>query len=213
MKKVAIVLSGCGFQDGTEITECVAFLVKFSEKNVSYDAFSVDKNFSPVPSDKNGSSRNCLAESFRIYRKPVRNIAELKVEEFDGLAFPGGFGVALHLCDWAEKGAQCDVHPQVKKVIESFHNQHKPILAVCIAPALIARVLGKKGVSVTIGNNEEVAQQIQVTGAEHIRCDVDDFVTDRENKIITSPAYMQEALPHQVFKGIGKAISEFIEMA
>ncbi|MEZ4872936.1 MAG: hypothetical protein R2827_12020 [Bdellovibrionales bacterium] len=111
------------------------------------------------------------------------------------------------------KGANCTVHPVVEKIIREFHDQSKPIAAFCIAPALIARVLGSNEVELTVGNDPEVSAQINKTGAQHIECAVDDYVTDRMNKVITSPAYMYEAQPFEVFTGIKQAISEFVEMA
>lgn len=105
------------------------------------------------------------------------------------------------------------MNPEVEKTIKAFYSQSKPIGAICIAPALIARVLGEHGVTVTIGNDKETAQEIGKTGAQHVECAVDDYVTDRERKVITTPAYMYDAKPNQVFTGVRKAIKELVEMA
>jgi enhancing lycopene biosynthesis protein 2 len=98
-------------------------------------------------------------------------------------------------------------------VIKEFHLAEKPIGAFCIAPALIARVLGNEGISVTIGDDVSTAKEIEKTGAQHVTCAVDDYITDREHKIVTSPAYMYDAKPHQVFNGIRRAIHELVEMS
>ena len=157
--------------------------------------------------------RNIMVESSRISRGQVEDLSKLNPDDFDGIAFPGGFGAALHLCNFAEKGAGSTVNPEVEKIVKSFHDQSKPIAAFCIAPALIARILGEDNVAVTIGNDEGTAGEINKTGAQHVECKVDDYVPDRENKVITSPAYMYDAKPFEVYTGIRKAVREFVEMS
>ena len=98
--------------------------------------------------------------------------------------------------------------------MDSFHAAGKPIGAICIAPTLVAKVLGPQGVTVTIGNDTETAQEVEKTGAHHATCEVTDFVTDRQEKIVTTPAYMyDEAKPSDVFKGIRGLVGEVAEMA
>lgn len=216
MKRIAVVLSGCGFQDGTEITEAVSSLIALSELNVDYEVFAPNTELS-AKNHLNGESlgqRNVMAESARISRGDCKDISELKADNFDGILFPGGFGAALNLSNWAQKGSGCEVNSEVQTLIESFHSDSKPIGALCIAPAVIAKVLGKYSVALTIGNDSETAAEIEKTGASHIECAVTDFVTDRENKVVTSPAYMYgEAKPFEVYTGVRKAIHEFVEMA
>ena len=216
MKRIAVVLSGCGFQDGTEITEAVSGLITLSELGVQYEIFAPDIDFT-AKNHLNGESlesRSVMAESARISRGDCKPLTDLKAENFDGILFPGGFGAALNLSNWAEKGAQCEIDKNVKHLLESFHADSKPIAALCIAPAVVAKVLGTHGVAVTIGQDKETAAEIEKTGASHVECAVTDFVTDRENKVITTPAYMyHDAKPHEVYAGVRKAILEFIEMS
>lgn len=214
-KSFAVVLSGCGFKDGAEITESVSTLICLSEAGIHYEVFAPDL---AAPStdhltNEHKEPRNILHEAARIARGKVRNLKELKASNFDAVVFPGGFGAALHLCNWAQAGASCKVHPEAERVLKEFHAAEKPIGGICIAPALIARVLGKNKVTVTIGDDRETADEIKKTGAYHENCAVDDYVTDRENKVVTTPAYMYEAEPFQVFTGIRKALRELAEMA
>lgn len=216
MKRFAVVLSGCGHKDGAEITESVSTLINLSELGITYNCYAPDMEADAVnhSTDKPSGKRNVLEESSRIARGDIKPLKELVTENYDAVIFPGGFGAALHLCSWAKNGSNCEVHPEAKRVVESFHEQSKPIGAFCIAPTLIAKVLGDSEVTLTIGNAADVASEIEKTGAHHVDCAVDDFVTDRENKVVTSPAYMYgEAKPHEVFKGIRKAIHELSEMA
>jgi enhancing lycopene biosynthesis protein 2 len=216
-KCVAVILSGCGHRDGSEITEAVSTLIGLSEAGATYKIFAPEMEFSVVdPQTGNATSerRQVIGEATRIARRQVQPLSELKAVDFEALALPGGFGAAVNLCSWAIDGAKCAVHPEVERVLQEFYKAEKPIAAVCIAPALVARVLGSHGITVTIGNDVATANEISKTGALHENCAVDDFVSDREHRIITAPAYMyDDANPFQVFSGIRKAIRELVEMA
>lgn len=158
--------------------------------------------------------RNMMLEAARITRSQIKDILELKATDFDGLAFPGGYGAALHLCNWASKGSACEVHPEVSRVIRDFYKSSLPIAAICIAPVLVAKVLGSEGITVTLGNDPETMQEVRKTGAHVEECPVEDYISDRNHKIITTPAYMYDkATPAQVFTGIQGLAHELLEMA
>lgn len=217
MKKVAVILSGCGHKDGAEITEAVSTLIALSEAGAHYEVFAPNTNFTvtdPISSQATGEQRNLMKEAARISRGQIHDLKNLKASAFDAIALPGGFGVALHLCSWAQKGAACSVHPEAERVLNEFYKEKKPIAAICIAPALVARVLGRHGVTLTIGEDKETAAEIKKTGALHENCAVNDFITDREHRVISTPAYMYgQAKPFEVFVGVRKAIRELVEMA
>ena len=217
MKKIAMVLSGCGHLDGSEITESVSLLIALSQAGAEVICFAPDIEISVTDHmNRQGTpeKRYLLKEAARIARGKIHKLSELHAKNFDALAFPGGFGAAKNLCSWAEKGANCEVETDVKRVIIEFHSESKPIGAVCIAPVLLARVLGNKKITVTIGQDKETAAEIEKTGALHEACPVDDYISDREHKIVTTPAYMYgDAKPHEVFKGIFGLAHELVEWA
>ncbi|MFK8139235.1 MAG: isoprenoid biosynthesis glyoxalase ElbB [Bdellovibrionales bacterium] len=215
-RNIAVVLSGCGYLDGAEVTEAVSSLVALSKEGAKYQVFAPDIDLKEVnhqTSEETGQTRNVLLESARISRGNVENISKLNVDKFDALVLPGGFGAAKNLSDFASKGYKASVNESLSKCMKIFFEQSKPIAAFCISPAIVGLVLGNDEIAVTIGSDLSTSKEIEKTGAEHIVCDVTDFVTDREHKIITSPAYMYDAKPHEVFIGIEKAIRELIEMA
>lgn len=217
MKKIAVVLSGCGYLDGSEITEAVSLLIALGEAGAEVTCFAPSIELTTVDhlaAKETSEKREVLKESARIARGKVKDLKDLVTKEFDGLAFPGGFGAAKNLCDWASKGSQCEVHPEVRRVITEFHAESKPIGAICIAPVLLAKVLGDKNITVTIGDDPGTAAEIRKTGAQHEDCPVDDYITDREGKIVTTPAYMyDDAKPHEIFKGIFGLAHELVEWA
>jgi enhancing lycopene biosynthesis protein 2 len=216
MKKVAVVLSGCGFLDGSEITEAVSTLISLSELGVEAKCFALSEEVPAVDHASKSSlpARNMLSESSRIARGNAVDLKSLRESDFDAVVFPGGFGAAKNLSDWATAGVKAKVHPEVKRVITEFHKAAKPIGAICIAPTLVAKVLGSKGVEVTIGNDIETAAEIEKTGAVHVQCAVTDYVSDRDHKVLTTPAYMfHEAKPFEIFTGIRNMLRELVEMA
>lgn len=215
-KKIAIILSGCGNKDGAEITEAVSLIVNLSAAGAEMKFFAPNTEFTPqnfLTNEPLEQKRNIMIEAARISRSQMNDLAHLNADDFDGMAFPGGFGAALHLSNWGEAKAKCKVHPLVEKAILAFYKQSKPIAAICIAPTLVAKVLGPNGVTVTLGSDPEDAKEIEKTGAQHVDCPVTDYITDREHKVITTPAYMHKAKPHEVFQGISGLVKEFIEMA
>ena len=143
MKNIAVVLSGCGFKDGAEITESLSTLINLSKNGASYQVFAPNVEFTSTDhfSDAAGETRNVMQESARISRGQVTDLKDLKASDFDAIVFPGGYGAALHLCTWATDGSNCKVNPDAERVINEFYDAGKPIGALCIAPALIAKVL------------------------------------------------------------------------
>ncbi len=217
MKKVAVILSGCGFLDGAEITEAISTLIAIGQNGASYEVFAPNKDVEEtnhLTQKPTGQKRNVLQEAARIARGEIQPLEQLKAKDFDALAFPGGFGAALHLCNFAEKGSGGQIDPQVARVVKEFADSQKPIAAICIAPAIMALALGKKGVNVTIGEDAGTASELEKTGAKHQNCAVEKYVVDHSNKVITTPAYMYgSARPHQIFAGVSGAIAELIKMA
>lgn len=216
MKKIAVILAGCGHLDGSEITEAVSLLIALHQAGAEVTCFAPDQEFTATNhlTNTDGKLRNVRVESARISRGEAKPLTELFAKDFDGLAFPGGFGAAKNLSNWAVKGSQCEVHPEVERFVLEFYNASKPIGAICIAPHLLAKVLGSRKVILTIGNDTETAKEIEKTGAHHEDCPVDDYITDRENKVVTTPAYMySNAKPHEVFKGISAMANELVEWA
>lgn len=61
--------------------------------------------------------RNTLVEAARIARGQVKDIVELKGDDYQAILLPGGFGVAKNLSDYAVNGASFNVHAEVERVL------------------------------------------------------------------------------------------------
>ncbi len=217
MKNIAVILSGCGFLDGSEITEAISTLVAIGHGGAASRCFAPNRDVpetNHLTQQPTGHTRNVLREAARIARGDIHPLEELNVRDFDALALPGGYGAALHLCDFAQKGSGGTIDPEVLRIVKAFHEAHKPIAAICIAPALMALAFGTQGINVTIGDDQGTASEIEKTGARHTNCAVEKFVVDSDKKVITTPAYMYgTAKPHQIFEGVSGAIDALLKMA
>lgn len=215
-KKVAVVLCGSGRSDGSEITEAVSTIVHLSRHGAAYKCFAPDSPQAEVINHATGKpmpgtqTRNMMVEAARISRGEISPLTSLFAAEFDMVVFPGGNGLAKNLCDFATRGSECSVIPDVERVIREFHGAKKGIGLICIAPVLAARVLGARmngpGCKVTIGTSDEVAGKIAEMGSTNVPKGVSEAYVDDKNRVYSTPAYMCDAKPHEVFEGIGRLI-------
>lgn len=216
-KKIGVILSGCGVYDGSEIHEAVLTLLAIDRNGAEAICMAPDMELVEVDhlaGQPTGAKRNVLVESARIARGKITDIAKIKAADLDAIIFPGGFGAAKNLCDFASKGADASVNPEVARIIKEIVSAKKPIGAICIAPALIAAALGKEcAPEITIGNDAGTAAAINATGSVHLNCQVREFVVDKKNRIVTTPAYMLAGCISEAADGIEKAVKAVIEMA
>ncbi|RMD85371.1 MAG: isoprenoid biosynthesis protein ElbB [Candidatus Dadabacteria bacterium] len=216
-KKIAIVLSGCGVKDGSEIHESVLTLLHTVNAGATPLFYAPRGNQSIVVDHMTGDtvteSRTMIVEAARIARGEISFLEELTPSEADGVIFPGGFGAALNLSTFGKDGSGCTVNPEVEKVVMSFHSAGKPQGFICIAPAIAARVLGNKGVELTIGNDPSTASALESMGAKHINKTVTEIHVDQANKVVSTPAYMLARNIAEANEGIAKLVSAVLEMA
>lgn len=219
MPKVGVVLSGCGVNDGAEIHESVItmlFLDRAGAEMVlmapNIDQLHVINH--ATGKEIEGESRNVLVESARIARGEIKDIVDVTSEDIDALIFPGGFGVAKNLCDYAMAGADCSVNPDVFRLVSEVHSAEKPIGVICISPAMMGKVMEKMGekVSLTIGNDEQTANDLITMGAKHVTCPVQEIVVDKEKKVVSTPAYMLAGRISEAADGIEKLVKEVLNL-
>ena len=218
MAKVGVILSGCGVYDGSEIHEAVITLLALDRAGAEAVCMAPDIAQMHVVNHLTGEvaageSRNVLTEAARIARGNIVDIKEVTIADFDALILPGGFGAAKNLCDFAVKGPECTVNPDVARLLKATVQAKKPLGAVCIAPALLARVLGPDlAPSLTIGTDAGTAEAMQKMGASHVECPVKEAVVDREHKIVTSPAYMLAGRISEAADGIEETVRVLLSM-
>jgi enhancing lycopene biosynthesis protein 2 len=220
-KKIAVVLSGCGVFDGTEIHEAVLTLLAIEEEGALWHCFAPNIEQMHVINHSTGNveegeTRNVFVESARISRggEKISELDEYDPTDFDAIVFPGGFGGAKNLSDFAVRGGEAEVQASVTNAVRSTHAMGKPIGFICITPASVgALTLGGDGVELTIGNDPDTASAVVQCGAKHTDCPVENVVVDFENKVVSTPAYMLGPGVSDVRKGISNLVNEVLKLS
>lgn len=220
MKKIAVILSGCGNRDGSELQESLGLLLAIDRRGWEYQCFAPEGFFEVVPhidvvddEEEEGSivdieQRDIFVESARIARGNLKAIDEYSPADFDALALPGGMGAARNLSTYAFDGPNMTVIDSVADAILATHRAGKPILAMCIAPIVVAKMLGRQGVHLTLGTTDNPAAKTALSFGCHVEaCNPTEVCVDQENKVITTPAYMVATHISQIFDGADNMVS------
>ncbi|GAB6390048.1 isoprenoid biosynthesis glyoxalase ElbB [Stutzerimonas marianensis] len=215
-KKVAVILSGCGVYDGSEIYESVITLLRLDQRGATVQCFAPDRPQLHVidhrTGEETGESRNVLTEAARLARGQIKDLREADAADFDALIIPGGFGAAKNLSDFASKGAACQVQPDVLAVAQAFAKSGKPIGMMCIAPTMAAQIFGP-GVLCTLGHDDDpAAVAAREMGAMHKACEVSEIVEDTQRKLVTTPAYMLAQSISEAASGIYKLVDRVLDL-
>ena len=219
MARVAVCLSGCGFLDGAEIHEAVFTLLALDRAGAEILCCAPDKPQADVVDHRTNQprkdqKRNVLTESARIARGDIKPLSAVRAADIDALIFPGGFGAAKNLCTFAAHGPDCAVDADVENLVGDMMEMHKPIGVICIAPAMLARIVGRKKIKaqLTIGTDPGTAAAINRMGAEHCECPTTEMVVDTEHSIVSTPAYMTGKGPADVYAGIEKLVNQVLKL-
>lgn len=216
---IAVVLAGSGVYDGSEIHEAVLTLLALARKGVAVQCFAPNSPQHHVINhltgqEDTGATRNVLIESARIARGEIKDLREYDAADFDAIIFPGGFGVAKNLCTFALDGVDCWVNADVEAALKATHAAGKPIGALCIAPALIAKVLAPQasGLTLTLGAEGDAAQGITAMGATHQVATHGEVVIDESAKVVSTPCYMLDATIDQIADGADAAVAAVLAL-
>ena len=215
MKKIAVVLAGSGVFDGAEIHEATLTLYSIIKNGANYEIFApnIDQHhvINHITGEEMPEKRNVMIEAARIARGKITDLANFKASDFDALIFPGGFGAAKNLSTFAFEGADCKVNLDVEKSIRAMIEQKKPIGALCIAPVLLAKILGD--IKITIGQDKGTTDAVKAMGATHQDTTHGEVVIDKNYKIVTTPCYMLDANIGQIGEGANNVVKAILELA
>lgn len=219
MAKVAVALSGCGFLDGAELHESVVTLLALDRAGIPYQCVAPNIPQMHVVNHLTGEpvageTRQVLVESARIARGDIKDLATVKVADFDGAIFPGGFGAAKNYCDYAVKGDACQMHPKVEAFLVGMVQARKPVGVICISPVILARALKGRDYhpKLTVGTDSAAAKSIEGFGSRHVECPATDCVVDKDLRIVSTPAYMTAQSISEVYAGIERLVAEFSKL-
>ena len=218
MAKVGVMLAGCGAQDGAEIHESVITLLALDRAGAEVQIMAPDMDQFHVINHFNGDTmepaRNILVESSRIARGNIVPAATVSGDQFDALIFPGGTGMAKNIFDYAMTGPGCTVISDVERLAQEIIEASKPLGAICIAPVMVAKVLQNmgRGGKVTGGCDEQIIADIQSMGIETEQAGAGEIVVDEENKIVSTPAYVEAKSIKEAATGIEKLVAKVLQL-
>ena len=226
MKKIAIILSGCGNRDGSELQESLSLMLAIDRRGWQYQCFAPEGYFEvvphiDVPDDEDAEEgtvvdleqRDIFVESARIARGNLLPIEDYKPADYDALALPGGMGAARNLSSFAFDGPRMMVIDSVQDAILETYRAHKPVVAMCIAPMVLAKVLGRYEVELTLGpDNNQASGIAKGFGCRICACGPTDVCVDSEHKVITTPAYMAATRISEIFTGAENMVARLAEM-
>ena len=223
MKKIAIILSGCGNRDGSELQESLSLMLAIDRKGWQYQCFAPEGFFEVVPhidvkdEEEEGTvldmeQRDIFVESARVARGNLLSLEQYRPEDYDALALPGGMGAARNLSTFAFDGPRMEVIDGVADALLSTYRAHKPVCAMCIAPMVVAKVLGRYGVALTLGPASGAAYEVaKGMGCRVEACGPTDVCVDDEHKVLTTPAYMAASRISEIFDGAANMVERLAE--
>jgi len=211
--KVAVILSGCGVFDGSEIHESVITLLCLARAGMSYQCMAPNitqtKVINHFTREESAEMRNVLVEAARIARGDIIDLEHANPNDYCAAIFPGGFGAATNLSNFASTGSDCVVEPTVLHFAQAMASAKKPMGFICIAPHLIPKIYGT-AIELTVGTDQGTAQHINQMGGVHVDCGVNEIVVDETHHVVSTPAYMLAQNPAQVASGIEKLVDEIL---
>lgn len=213
-KKIAVILSGCGVYDGSEIYEATLSLLALNQIGAEVQCFAPDIPQMHVLNHKTGEemgeSRNVLVESSRLARGNIMDLKLFNETDFDAVFLPGGFGAAKNLSTFAKDGAECTINADVERALTTAHNAGKPIAALCISPVILAKLF--QGARLTLGGEGDASKAAEAgMGARHVVTTHGEVVVDEDLKLITSPCYMLDATISQIHDGAQATVKALME--
>ncbi len=224
MKKIAIILSGCGNRDGSELQESLSLMLAIDRQGWQYQCFAPEGLFEVVPhveivdDEEEGTmvdteQRDIFVESARIARGNLLPLDQYSPNDYDALALPGGMGAARNLSSYAFDGPRMTVMDSVQDAILETYRAKKPVVAMCIAPMVLAKVLGRYEVELTLGDATNQAAQVAAgLGCRLKACGPTDVCIDTEHRVITTPAYMAATRISEIFAGAENMVAALEQM-
>jgi enhancing lycopene biosynthesis protein 2 len=222
MTKVGVILSGCGYLDGSEISEAILTLLALDRAGATVVALAPDVEAAEVRNhytgeEVRGETRDVLAEAARLVRGKITALGEVSAHDIDALILVGGFGAAKNLCTFANDGVNATINPGVERLVSEVVALGKPLGAMCIAPVVVALALRNRANAnppiLTIGNDAATAAALEAWGARHQVTSVDQICIDEGNGIVSTAAYMLAEGPAEAETGINKLVEHVLTVA
>ncbi len=198
--RIGVLLAGCGMYDGSDVHETTLLLLALEEagerpvliapeidQDRTVDHLSGDE----VPEERRG----VLRESARLGRTAIQTLESCRPEDLEALVIPGGYGPVVNLSSgFARPGEACRILPVVKRFLEHFIEEGKPIGLISLGEVPVRTIL---------------KQEIEIMPPPH---DPDHPVVDAKRRIIHTPGFAVFTRFQDVQRGIRAMVSELLRL-
>lgn len=150
MERIAVLLSGCGVYDGTEIHEAVLLELSLDR----HGARAVYLAPGGIPTEEvdhttgeragEALPRDLLREAARLARGRIRTLEPGAYRDCRALIVPGGQGAVRHLLSGLlEPGIRRRARPEVAAMVRWFSDGRRPLGAIGLGQTILAAALGR----------------------------------------------------------------------
>ena len=145
MKRIGVILSGCGVYDGSEIHEAVLALLAIERAGARLYAWPqiysscMSSTILTVKPRTANSAACCLSR--RVSPVACGRCGHRQCSGYRRSGDSRRLRSGQNLCDFAVKGAECTVQHDVEQLVRDMVDKGKPVAAICIAPAVLAKAL------------------------------------------------------------------------
>lgn len=219
MNNIALILSGCGTYDGSDIWEVILISYHLEKKGQKPIFFAPNIEQKEVIDHLNqvtiSDKRNVLSESARITLGQIKEIKDLFGKDVDGLILPGGRGAIKNLADSLGEEEFLNVNPEVKRILREVYRRNKPIGACGFASLVVASALRDilaTPLTLTVGKDPELIKQIEQLGAVHVISKGSEAVVDSEHKVVSTPLSLLELKITEIALGTENLVSGVIDL-
>ena len=207
---IAVLLSGCGIGDGSQIEEVVAIYISLDKIGATYTPVALDaeqkRTINHVTEQADCSARSILVESARIGRGRIVSLSDTSPDAFDALIIPGGIGLLANYTNMLSQDKPVVVDDCVKDFIMGFVTLSKPVGVMCSAIQLIRLLFEGEGGNVTLfGTKQQIGTSERI---DYVNCPATGIIIDNANNIISTPAFIESQNLYYISTGIDKLVGE-----
>jgi len=195
MRRIGVLLCGCGAYDGSEIQETVLLVLALSRRSMDAAFLAPDIEQRDVVDHSTGDllesapPRGVLVEAARIARGAVSPIHEMPEALLDALVIPGGMGTVKNLClPGSGPLGLGDLRPEVASLLGALAARKAPVAALGLAQAVLRRHQGRP------------------LDQEPVWVPSREVVVDEERRTLFTPGFMGTGDLEEVAEGIDRLV-------
>ncbi len=211
--KIGILLSGLGFEDGTEVLE-LPFIYREIEKLGGIPVCIIPTDITPEPGrGRKIKQRDLFEECAPIIRGESTAIDKIEPRELRALIIPGGKGPITNLSNIEAAGGDGRIIRQVQDLIIGVHLRKIPIGTIGYGGALVMLALKRidNEPIITIGEDAVLTASLSSLGIAPVHVSPQEVIFDTENIIFSTAGISQGNPITKPSEGIERLIQGVLE--